>query len=216
MKLFTIVFLLLAASAASAYFFWYKPKFSHHRPCNTIAVTKNEGHTNEAAILRLKQKAGPLRSYADKNNYSSKHCFLVDMKIQSGRYRFFVYNLEADSIETAGLVTHGSGSGIDAEQLIFSNIPNSNSTSLGKYKVGRSYMGKFGLAYKLHGLDNSNNKAFERFVVLHAHSCVPNEEISPLPICESRGCPTVAPAFLTKLKAYIDTSPHPVLLWIYY
>ena len=76
-------------------------------------------------------------------------------------------------------------------------------------------MGKFGLAYKLYGLDSTNSKAFERFVVLHAHSCVPNEEIDPEPLCQSWGCPTVSPEFLQELKKYIDASEKPILLWIY-
>jgi hypothetical protein len=67
----------------------------------------------------------------------------------------------------------------------------------------------------LYGLDNSNSNAFSRFVVLHSHSCVPNEETAPFPICESWGCPTVAPAFLTQLKTYIEKAQEPVLLAIY-
>jgi hypothetical protein len=52
-------------------------------------------------------------------------------------------------------------------------------------------------------------------VVLHAHSCVPDDENAPLPICQSNGCPTVSPNFLQTLAAYIDKSKKPVLLWIY-
>ena len=111
----------------------------------------------------------------------------------------------------------GSGSDEGADDLIFSNKANSYCTSLGKYKIGKSYSGKFGMAYKLYGLENTNNNAFDRFVVLHSHSCVPNNEIFPVPICVSLGCPTVSPAFfLDKLKAYLDESLQPVLLWIYY
>ena len=138
------------------------------------------------------------------------------MRIPSGKKRFFVYNLEKDSVEAAGLVAHGSGSYKGTSELFFSNKPNSNCTSLGKYKIGGSYNGKFGLAFKLYGLDNTNSNAFERFVVLHAHSCVPEEEVNPLPICESWGCPTVSPTFLTTLKEYIDSANKPILLWIYY
>jgi hypothetical protein len=53
-------------------------------------------------------------------------------------------------------------------------------------------------------------------VVLHGHSCVPNEEIYPASLCESWGCPTVAPGFLKKLQSVIGRSVAPVLLWIYY
>ena len=195
------------------YFFWYKPKFTVEKGGYPFAVKKND---NNPAVLRLKQKAGLLAAYANENNFNTTRCFLVDMKIASGKKRFFVYNLQKDSIEMAGLVAHGSGSDKGTDELFFSNTPNSNCTSLGKYRIGKSYMGTFGLAYKLYGLDNTNSKAFDRFVVLHAHSCVPNEDVDPVPICESWGCPTVAPAFLSELKTVIDKSAKPVLLWIYY
>jgi hypothetical protein len=112
-------------------------------------------------------------------------------------------------------VTHGSGRNV-LSSIQFSNSANSLCTSLGKYKIGNSYNGKFGLAFKLYGLDATNSNAYNRFVVLHAHTCVPNAETAPLPICESWGCPTVAPLFLKELKQYIDRSEKPVLLDIYY
>ncbi len=138
------------------------------------------------------------------------------MRSPSGKNRFFVYNLTKDSVEIAGLVTHGSGSDNGADELTFSNVKNSNCTSIGKYKVGSSYTGSYGLAYKLYGLDKTNSNAFDRFVVLHSHACVPNEEVYPLPICVSLGCPTVSPSFLTRLKEYLDESQRPILLWVYY
>ncbi len=213
-KLSVFVLLTTATASAFAYFFWYKPKFSKH-PSGKTFTAKNIDR-NDAAFLRLKQKAILIHDFAKTNSYNDTRCFLVDMRIASGLKRFFVYNFQKDSIETAGLVTHGSGSNKGSGDLSFSNIPNSNATSVGRYRVGKSYYGKFGLAYKLYGLDETNNKAFDRFVVLHSHSCVPNAEVAPLPICESWGCPTVAPAFLSVLKKYIDNSDRPMLLWIYY
>ncbi len=213
--LVTSIVMVLAISAFG-YFFWYKPKFSHHPHNNSFAVRENRRTYNYETMLRLRQKAFLAKDFVNDHGYNLKHCFLLDMRLSSGKNRFFVYNLEKDSVEIAGLVTHGSGSGKGGNELYFSNIPNSNCTSLGKYKIGKSYRGNFGLAYKLYGLDNTNNKAFERFVVLHSHSCVPNNEVAPFTICESWGCPTVAPAFFGELKKYLDGSRHPVLLWIYY
>ncbi len=140
---------------------------------------------------------------------------MVDMSLPSGKKRFFIYNLKKKSVLAGGLVTHGSGSVSSDGQLVFSNRPGSNCTSLGKYKIGREYYGRFGLAYKLHGMDAGNSKAFERFVVLHAHACVPGREIYPLLICPSLGCPTVSPPFLQQLKTFIDGSAKPILLYIY-
>ena len=156
------------------------------------------------------------REFTRTRGFNSDYCIFIDMKILSGKLRCFVYNLEKDSVELAGLVAHGSGSGKEGEASFFSNVPNSNCTSLGRYRIGKPYTGKFGLAYKLYGLDDSNNKAFERFVVLHAHPCVPADEVAPATICESWGCPTVAPVFLTSVSKNIDRSQRPVLLWIYY
>ena len=213
-KFFSIIFLMAAATTALGYFFWYKPKFKDHT--NNYFFTAKASSENSALLLKMKTNAAPIKEYARINNYSTAYCFMVDMHIASGKQRFFVYNLQKDSAELEGLVAHGSGSDRGGDDLYFSNTLNSNCTSLGKYKIGKSYYGKFGLAYKLYGLDKTNSNAFERFVVLHAHSCVPDAAIAPLTICESWGCPTVAPAFLSELKKYIDKSAKPLLLSIYY
>lgn len=207
---------LFLTASAFGYFFWYKPEYhkSLKNKATTIAVKK--GKEKRETIFRLNKKAISARSFIEAHNFNTEHCFLLDMRLPSGEKRFFVYNLVKDSVEIAGLVTHGSGVNNSSSIPAFSNTLNSYCTSLGKYKIGKSYKGKFGLAYKLYGLENSNSNAFNRFIVLHAHECVPNEEVAPQVICQSWGCPTVAPAFLTQLQANIDVSSKPIMLWIYY
>ena len=218
MKIFiklSVVVLLMASTATSlGYFFWYKPNFNRKAATGSFLSKPVKEHTNN--FIKLKTKAEKIKEFAKANGYNITYGFMVDMHIASGKQRFYVYNLLKDSIELSGLVAHGSGSDKSERNLYFSNTANSNCTSLGKYKIGKSYYGKFGLAYKLHGLDKTNSKAFERFVVLHAHEWVPNEEVSPLAICQSWGCPTVAPAFLAELKKYIDKSDRAILMNIYY
>ena len=214
-KTFVLASGLLLTVSAFGYFFWYKPVLSKSLKSTTVISTKKLKDKSET-ILRLNKKALLARDYIEAHDFNEEFCFLIDMRIASGEKRFFVYNLQKDSVEIAGLVTHGSGINNTSNNPVFSNTPNSNCTSLGKYRIGKPYQGKFGLAYKLYGLDKSNSKAFERFVVLHSHACVPNDEVAPQPICESWGCPTVAPDFLTQLQSYIDASARPVLLWIYY
>lgn len=171
----------------------------------------------KVCVDRLKEKAASLEAYAKANNYSSDYVFLVDMSLPSGKKRFFVYNLNTDKMECSSLVSHGFGSTIkDSEdQLIFSNNNYSFKTSLGKYKVGASYKGTYGLAYKLYGLDSSNSKAFERAIVLHSDVHIPAEETYPGKIFQSAGCPAVAPTFLPVLGKYIKASKKPILMWIY-
>ena len=193
-----------------AYYFWYKPKF--HRVEKVIKPTPKRSSKEFTALITNSSVA---KKFAITNHLNSGICFLVDMKISSGRNRFFVYDLQKDSIISVGLVAHGSCDNGFQLNVNFSNTINSGCTCLGKFKVGNSYIGKFGLAYKLYGLDSSNSNAYQRSIVLHSYKCVPEYETQPLPICNSRGCPMVSPGFLVQLKLIIGQSKKPILLWIY-
>jgi hypothetical protein len=212
MKLFFTALLFCVSLSALAYFLFYKPNFNKHTVSKNF--TKPKPKKSNDVILRQQNAAARLLTYAKANNLNTRYCFLVDMKIHSGSNRFFVYNLLKDSVEMEGLVTHGSGTQSTSD-VQFSNVEGSLCTSLGKYKIGASYNGKFGLAYKLYGLDATNNNAFSRFVVLHSHECVPEEETTPFTICESWGCPIVATNFLTALAKYIDKADKQIMLSIY-
>jgi hypothetical protein len=192
---------------------------SHSPAGNKSAALKNTAPKNRyklssTVIDKLNLKIPVAKSFVQKNNFNKEYCFLLDMSMPSGQKRFFVYSLAADSIISSGLVTHGNCNQSWLEGRQYDNAIGSGCTSLGKYKIGNPYQGKFGLAYKLLGLDKTNNNAYSRFVVLHAHDCVPDSETEG-DICQSLGCPTVSPAFLKKLEAMIDKSASPVLLWIF-
>ncbi|MBI5373258.1 MAG: murein L,D-transpeptidase catalytic domain family protein [Sphingobacteriales bacterium] len=165
-------------------------------------------------LEKLRAKAATAKDFVHKKGYNEETCFFIDMGLPSGKSRFFIYDLKKDSLLRAGLVAHGNCYQYWLEGRKYSNEVGSGCTSLGKYRVGAPYTGKWGYSYKLHGLDSSNNHAFERTVVLHGHSCVPSGEVED-DICQSNGCPTVAPDFLVRLKWLLNTSAKPVLLWIY-
>jgi hypothetical protein len=169
---------------------------------------------DESADLKLKSIALKLNDFNADHTYNNEIAFIADMRIESGSNRFFVYDLKNDSVIAASLVTHGRCNKTWLNGRQYSNVIGSGCTSPGKYRIGKAYYGRFGLAYKLHGLDETNSNAYQRYVVLHAHDCVPEKEIAPSPICQSDGCPTVAPGFLKKLQAMIDKSEKPVLLTI--
>lgn len=169
--------------------------------------------TSLLIFSKLQVKAIEAKAFAVKNHFNTKFCFLIDMSLPSNRKRFFVYDFEKETTKNAGLVTHGRCNKYWLEGRKYGNTPGCGCTSLGKYKIGNAYHGRFGLAFKLYGLDTTNDKAFERFVVLHSHSCVPETEVAD-EICQSDGCPTVAPGFLKQLEPMIKQSKKPVLLWI--
>lgn len=149
------------------------------------------------------------------NRYSSNWIFLIDMKQSSGKARFQIYDLNKKQVVKTGLVTHGRCNKIWLQGRSYSNEIGSGCSSLGTYKIGASYTGRFGLAYKLHGLSGTNSNAYARYVVLHAMDCVPDRETDPLPICQSDGCPAVSPAFLKHLQTIIKQESKPILLHIF-
>jgi hypothetical protein len=193
--------------------YYFIPRYTnHHLPLP--AVPEKKAAINKMAA-KLQSQASKGKAFARNNKLSTDYAFLIDMSQPSGRYRFFVYDFKKDSILEKGLVAHGSCNTRYLEHATFSNTPNQGCSSLGKYKIGYSYKGQFGKAYKLHGLDSTNSNAFKRFVVLHAYDCVPDKEVYPQPICNSLGCPMVSYAFLGKLMGYIQKAKQPVLLWVY-
>jgi L,D-transpeptidase catalytic domain len=163
---------------------------------------------------KIQNQAAALKKFALVNGYDTCRAILIDMSLPSAKKRFFYCNIDKGAILESGLVAHGMSKNWEKEGPVFSNVPGSLCTSVGRYKIGSSYYGQFGLAYKLHGLDQTNNNAYERAVVLHAHSCVPDVETEE-PICRSYGCPTISPNLLAQLKPVLDKAKRPVLLWIF-
>jgi L,D-transpeptidase catalytic domain len=208
-RLFLLGFLfLIAVSWFPKTAFWKKTKALRVPKTKTDYVLKN------SVFKKLEQKSAEAKKFVHQNGYNENICFLIDMTLPSGQNRFFIYDLKKDTLQQAGLVAHGNCFQSWLEGRKYSNVVGSGCTSLGKYKIGSSYIGKWGYSYKLHGLEVTNNNAFERTVVLHSHSCVSETEITD-DICQSNGCPTVAPGFLQQLKTIINNSKKPVLLWIY-
>ncbi|MFH6993043.1 murein L,D-transpeptidase catalytic domain-containing protein [Flavobacterium sp. FlaQc-48] len=166
---------------------------------------------------KLKSETTEIRRFLGKSSkYNSDVVFLLDMKIESGKNRFFIYDLKHNKLVGKGLAGHGSGSetGIPGK-LKFSNAKDSNCSSLGKYAIGNSYFGRFGKAYKLYGLDATNSNAFDRNIVLHKYSDVPfGEQLNP--ICNSLGCPMVNEKFFGVIEKTIDNSKKKIILLIYY
>ncbi len=172
---------------------------------------------NSLELERINYQIDGIKTMINNNpKYNSKIAFFVDMKIPSGKNRFFVYDLVNNKILDQGLVAHGCGSETGVKgSLKFSNEPNSNCTSLGRYAIGKNYQGIFGKAYRLAGLDETNSKAMERAIVLHHYSAVPYEEQDHY-ISRSHGCPMVNEQFFKRIEKIIDTSKSNILLNIYY
>jgi hypothetical protein len=181
-----------------------------------LKSTSIETKTEKNVIDKTLSKANEIKSFLKKNSkYNQDVFFLIDMRIPSNKYRFFVFDSKINKITDSGLVAHGSGSETETEELEFSNTDGSLMTSLGKYYIGNSYNGTFGKAYKMYGLDATNSNAYLRNIVLHSYHKMPyDEQISPIVL--SWGCPMLNEKFYLRIQDILDKSDKNVLMYIYY
>ena len=165
---------------------------------------------------KISQKIADLKAFLKESNYNSDKAFLIDFSISSSKFRFFVVDLKTGRIIQRGLVAHGDGSedGKINGILKFSNIDGSHCSSLGKYIIEEKYNGKFGMSYRLTGLDETNSNARARAIVLHKLNCVPDVEQKD-EICLSFGCPMVSDNFFKILEQQIDKSNKKILIYAY-
>lgn len=94
---------------------------------------------------------------------------IADYTAHSREYRFHIVDIEAGEISRSLLVSHGRGSDLGNTGFAqrFSNVPGSNASSKGSYVTGAEYVGKHGRSRRLHGLEEHNDRAFERAIVIH-------------------------------------------------
>jgi len=94
---------------------------------------------------------------------------VADFNQPSRAPRFHLVDLAGGKVDSL-LVAHGRGSDPDHSGWLrrFSNDPGSAATSEGCYLTGDYYAGQHGRSMRLHGLDPSNDNAYDRAVVVHA------------------------------------------------
>ncbi len=99
---------------------------------------------------------------------------LVDFSLASREPRFHLVDVAGGRIEQSWLVAHGSGSDPAHTGLVqlFSNMPGSNASSNGAFLTAEHYVGQHGRSQRLIGLDPSNDRAFERAIVIHGAAYV--------------------------------------------
>ncbi|WEK70684.1 MAG: murein L,D-transpeptidase catalytic domain family protein [Candidatus Chryseobacterium colombiense] len=181
-----------------------------------ISCSKFESQANHTVDYLPKSRVLEIKNYIKGKDYNRDLAVFINFKIHSGKYRYFVYDLKSDKILQKAIVAHGDGSVVkNSNTLQFSNLDGSHQSSLGKYEIKESYIGKFGKAYRLDGLDKTNSNARSRSIVLHSYYCIPDHE-STNPACLSFGCPMLSKNALDKTTKYIDMSEQPIILYAFY
>lgn len=130
---------------------------------------------------------------------TSKRCFVIDVKKRRLLYNTFV--------------AHGINSGANIAQR-FSNRKGSKISSLGFYRTGDCYIGKYGYSLKLEGLEKGiNSNARKRRIVMHGADNVNREFIEKYGLLgRSWGCPTLPRKVIRKI---IDVIKGGSCLFIY-
>lgn len=182
-----------------------------------LLVSCSKAESQQVGALGIPQsRISEIKSFIKDKDYNQDVAIFINFKIPSGKYRYFIYDLKNNRILQKAIVAHGSGSVISgSDTLKFSNIEGSYQSSLGKYAVGGSYVGQFGKAYRLKGLDSTNDNAMQRAIVLHSFSSVPDVE-SERPTCLSLGCPMLSISAFKETAKYIDKSEKPIILYTFY
>lgn len=152
-------------------------------------------------VKTLQSKAHAIREYALAHQLNQRMCILVDYSIPSGANRLFVWNLQKDALLYSCLVAHGGGLNRNKfAPIAFSNENGSHLSSLGRCKISERYIGRYGISYRLDGLDSSNSNVRARNIVLHAHKALPSFQIFPFRIIHSQGCIMIS----KKSMRYLD------------
>jgi hypothetical protein len=135
---------------------------------------------------------------------NTQYLTIVDLSQSSRKKRFYLLDLKNHKLALNTFVAHGKNSGVDEAER-FSNIPNSEKSSLGFYVTKNTYSGKHGLSLKLAGLENGfNDNAESRAIVVHGAEYVNEGRVRSAYMGRSQGCPalpeSIAPKVINMIK----------------
>lgn len=179
----------------------YYQSFDQHLPMPDFGLFKLAftGYMN----LRDNAKLGP-----------KKIITIVDFRKPSNQKRLWIIDLASKKIIYHTLVSHGKNTGLLYAE-VFSNVPNSNTSSLGFYVTDKTYIGKHGLSLYLDGQEAGfNDKARSRAIVMHGADYASSDFVKKHGrLGRSFGCPSVPMAFH---KEIISTIKDKTCLFLFY
>lgn len=157
-------------------------------------------------LSRVRERASILREFCCERGYNRRIALFVDLSRHSGRRRFVVWDFESQRAILACTVSHGSGSSKSHQRSAYASLSNedgSHLSSLGRALVAERYEGRYGIAYRLDGLDASNSNLRPRCVVLHGWEHTSSYPIWPFPTVGSFGCPVLSRRRMAEVDALL-------------
>ena len=166
---------------------------------------------------RLASHAEVLRDFCRRNGYNSRVGLLMDLSRHSGLRRFVVWDFERAKALYKFPASHGSGSVLSHVRSAYaecSNEDGSHLSSLGRCLVAERYEGRYGVAFRLDGLEEGNSALRKRCVVLHGWQYTTSFSIFPLPTVGSWGCPVLSCRAMRVVDKILQREEK-VVLWLY-
>lgn len=136
--------------------------------------------------------------HENKSNLKNKKVLsIIDFSQSSTKKRWYIINMETGAVWNIH-VAHGKGSDKDHDGFAekFSNVPQSNTSSIGFYLTAETYIGDNDYSLKLDGLSETNSNARPRLIVVHGAEYVSDKEVIQ---GRSLGCPAVSLANTRRL-----------------
>ena len=151
---------------------------------------------------RVAERAKELLEYCRREGYNTRVALFVDLSRHSGRRRFVAWDMARMVPIFTCPVSHGSGSEMShvrSAYARFSNEDGSHLSSLGRAVVAERYEGRYGVAYRLDGLDATNTNLRSRCVVLHGWEHTTSYPIWPRATVGSFGCPVLSRRMMARV-----------------
>ncbi len=158
-------------------------------------------------------------AYAQKKGLNENYCLFLDYSIPSGSPRLFVWSFSEERVVYSGHAMHGPGKGSTAETPVFSNVPGSLCSSLGRFEVTRDRGRRNKTGFYLRGLDLSNSSAYSRGIMIHSSKWVDRNrwrKYIPLDGRSCLGCVTVSTRDMAYINRLVGKEKGNLLLWSYY
>lgn len=158
-------------------------------------------------LKRVRERALMLQKWCGENGYNTHLAIFIDLSLHSGRRRFVVWDFQNQQPLLVCPVSHGSGSHrshVRSPYARLSNEDGSHLSSLGRALVAERYVGSYGVAYRLDGLDPTNSNLRSRCVVLHGWKYTTSFAIYPIPTVGSFGCPVLSSRMMARVDSILQ------------
>lgn len=167
----------------------------------------------------MESRAEKALQYAGRKGLNQNYCLFLDYGIRSGKPRLFVWSFNENRVVYSAYAMHGPGKGSTDEKPVFSNVPGSKCSSVGRFEVTRVRGTRNKTGLRLKGLEYSNSSAYGRGIMIHSSKWVDrNKWRKYIPVNERscQGCVTVSTRDMAYINHLVGSETDNLLLWSYY